>query len=966
MARRATVLLLEMLVVCLWFAGVVASAAQAAQARMAAQPVLVIDDSAEMPIEPILDAAGPLPFTVAARVASDREERLAALVATNIQLWLVVTVPAQVSDIEPWRRSVQSLLEQFGAHVATLEIDVADQPVDLAAFAVRLASTEARALTTSSVRVALGGERMRTATTRADLYTRDLAPYVDVLSVPSANADEAATWLAAVDSSAHVAGVLAAPSQEGLLGRQVVSTVLRLAGGSIDAILLPASAEVARALKTLASTPMVLSRSVAPMDDPGSALQLTANGSNVADRLAHRLLFDDRTFATYLALPDGTASPVDVAVRLTIDAQPVIYDLVSGERTTAEAVSWDAATRLVRLRVPPSKGPLLINFNRDTTNVVGDRNIVVGQRGLSIAEIIARHQAVQRRQDARVQSYIANADTSQHFRPTVADPGYDVVTENRYFVSGDEIEWEELSFSVNGAHWGADRPAFPLLQAEKVLSLPLQLRFDNGYRYRLDGEARVNGYDCYVVRFEPVRSDAALYKGTVWIDRQTFARIRVQALQGGLPAPVVSNDETQDYAPPVMVGNQPVFLLHELLARQIMLIAGRNLLVEKLVRFHDVRVNDLEFATAREAARSGDRIMFRETNAGLRYYMKEGGQRVVSEHPTQSAKAMAMGVYIDPSYAFPLPILGINYLNFAFGGPDSQLALLFGGVLAAGNIQRPKLGKTPFDASIDFFGIAVPSSDRLYTAAGENKGERALTWPMSTGVNVGWQYTPFQKLTGQYQFRFDAYVHDTTTAEGFALPSSTMTNGLGLAWEYRRAGFTLALTDTQFRRATWRPWGTGVDASSAVVADGQRYARHTVSLSRDFYVTLFQKIHLNGAFFGGRDLDRFAKYQFGMFDDTRIHGVPASGVRYGQLGMARAAYSFNIFDIYRLDLFAEQAWGRDRPGPWEPITGLGVAVNLRAPKSTILRADFGKSVLPTRFQSVGSYTLQLLVLKPLR
>ena len=56
-----------------------------------------------------------------------------------------------------------------------------------------------------------------------------------------------------------------------------------------------------------------------------------------------------------------------------------------------------------------------------------------------------------------------------------------------------------------------------------------------------------------------------------------------------------------------------------------------------------------------------------------------------------------------------------------------------------------------------------------------------------------------------------------------------------------------------------------------------------------------------------------SKYQFGMFDNTRIHGVPASGVRFSALAMARGSYSLNIFEQYRLDLFVEQAWGLDRP-----------------------------------------------------
>ena len=90
----------------------------------------------------------------------------------------------------------------------------------------------------------------------------------------------------------------------------------------------------------------------------------------------------------------------------------------------------------------------------------------------------------------------------------MTDPGYDVVTDNRYYVAGDGIEWEELSFSVNGSKWGADRPPFPLLQAEKVLSLPLQLRFGDDYRYRLEGTERVGEYDCYVVRFDPAEERA--------------------------------------------------------------------------------------------------------------------------------------------------------------------------------------------------------------------------------------------------------------------------------------------------------------------------------------------------------------------------------------------------------------------------------------------------------------------------
>jgi hypothetical protein len=105
-----------------------------------------------------------------------------------------------------------------------------------------------------------------------------------------------------------------------------------------------------------------------------------------------------------------------------------------------------------------------------------------------------------------------------------------------------------------------------------------------------------------------------------------------------------------------------------------------------------------------------------------------------------------------------------------------------------------------------------------------------------------------------------------------------------------------------------------------------------------------------------------------MFDDTRIHGVPASGVRFGELAMARGSYSVNVFEQYRLDLFVEHAWGReDSSDPdWQAIPGVGAAANFRAPWNTILRADIGKSWLPERYRGLGSMTLQVLLLKPLR
>ena len=234
-----------------------------------------------------------------------------------------------------------------------------------------------------------------------------------------------------------------------------------------------------------------------------------------------------------------------------------------------------------------------------------------------------------------------------------------------------------------------------------------------------------------------------------------------------------------------------------------MLIAGRNLLVEKSVAFSEFSVNDPGFEGERAAARASDRIMYRETDAGLRYYVKQGDTRVVSEPADAAAQGDGDG-RDDRSVATPFRCRSSASTTSisSSASPDSQLALLFAGVLAAGNIQRPKLGSTRLDASVDFFAIAVPSSDRVYDARAANaSGERVLTWPLSTGLNLGWQYTPFQKVTLQYQFRFDAYVHDTTTSEAFErarrAPSPTAS---AAPWEYRRGGYSFVANGAWFRR----------------------------------------------------------------------------------------------------------------------------------------------------------------------
>jgi hypothetical protein len=259
--------------------------------------------------------------------------------------------------------------------------------------------------------------------------------------------------------------------------------------------------------------------------------------------------------------------------------------------------------------------------------------------------------------------------------------------------------------------------------------------------------------------------------------------------------------------------------------------------------------------------------------------------------------------------------------------------------------------------------MAVPGNDIVFDADGERRAERVLTFPFSTGANVGYQMGAFQKVKLGYQFRYDAYLRDRETADGFLPPASSATHGLSLDYQFTRRGYTVRAAAGAYRRTGWRAWGF----EDALAPPRPRYDRYSAGLTKDFYPGRFQTIRASLAWYGGRQLDRFSMYQFGLFDEVRMHGVPAAGVRFPELTLARGSYSFNVFDIYRLDVFVDRAWARDPDdrGVWRSITGTGVALNFRAPWHTMLRADIGKSFLPDRYRGAGSWVLQVMLLKPL-
>lgn len=918
---------------------------------------------------------------------ADLDRRLEAYASRRVSVLLDLgAFPDSDDQVEAWRQSIRAVAERGRGKVAGYQVgrvSVELPPaVDRYVFLLRVAAVQLRSVDSDAL-VLEGSLPAALGEWQARVYAAGVAPYVDGVAVtgpfgsaqgrPFDSAERLATIVEREDpGSAIVLGPIELAGGADAASLQFFEAQVRWLGTGVRVTSYTGSlANIRAALAVAARGGDLFGGQLVTIDERAAGLRLRRGSLDVTAAFPHRLLFSTSSFATFLiygGAPDST--PLDVDVSVPGATSPQVRDLLDGSvarPSQLQSLEGDGTGLTVRV----AAHPLVLDFNAGAADRVTERADVQREALPSVDEIIARHQQAQAAQDAALVSYIAHMRLEQHFHPSPAEPAWNIVTENRVFFERGAVEWEELSFSLNGATWTENRPPFPLVQPEKVLSLPLDLRLSRDYTYRLDGVDTVMGRPAYVIRFEPLAPARALYRGTVWIDRQEFVRLRVQAVETQLTGMVVSNDETHAFSRVGELAGKPVWLLDRLTSKQMLLMAGRTVLVEREARVSGVKLNPDDFEGERTEARASNRVMYRDTDRGLRYLVKKGDVRVVSDQMTTSTKAMAFGAQIDPSFDYPLPLGGLNVLDFNFLNRDLQFALLFAGVFGAGNVQKANLWGGRFDASVDFFYLAVKSNDSLFDAGGEQIARRVTRIPASTGFNMGFQATAFQKVRGHYELKYDAYGRDEQTAADFALPSSTGTHGAGAGYEYRRRGYSFVGNAMRYRRTQAEPWGAAGEPQPARAT----YTKYDLGASKDFILATFHTIHLNGAYFGGDRLDRFSMYQFGFFDPARMHGVP-SAVRFADLAMFRGSYSFNLFDQYRVDLFVDHARGRagssarppgdpQRGDGWLPVTGLGLGLNLRAPRDTILRVDLGRSFLPESYRGAGSTVVQIMLLKPL-
>jgi hypothetical protein len=538
-------------------------------------------------------------------------------------------------------------------------------------------------------------------------------------------------------------------------------------------------------------------------------------------------------------------------------------------------------------------------------------------------------------------------------------------------------------------------PELPLIQPEKVITVPLDLTLDKTYVYRLVGREKVQGREAYVLEFRPADPEAGLnlYRGRVWIDAERFVRVKTSLVQGELEPPVLSNEEIDLFDEVLGPDGETYWMFSKIDGQQIWNAAGRSLVVRRELMFSEYRINPprAEFEARRSEAYASSNQMLRDTDQGFRYLERtEEGQRVVKEEQDTSQLFAAAGLFRDNSQDSVVPLAGVNYFDYDLFDRNIQVNVLFAGVVGFFTASKPDMFGKRIDLTADAALSALRGDDDVYVGDDEVEEERIKRRTQTFNLRLGVPAGKFVKFNFIGSAAFNEYFPDGDADDAiadynlgavnpvqFVLPEEHVQFSGGVEAEFNRRGYTLAGEYRYASRSDWEPWGlqdtvTGEYGNLIdgvfVPSDeefGDSFSRWGVTAFKEWYLPKFQKVRGTVNYLNGSDLDRFSRYEFSFFGEDRLNGFSGSGVRFDEGVIARAGYAFNVFEVVQLDAALESAWVEQGAGDAgsQSFAGLGLSANFVGPWKTVINFNYGYALASDIPDLEGEQEFLLLVFK---
>jgi len=777
----------------------------------------------------------------------------------------------------------------------------------------------------------------------------DATAYFDALLVPAADVEAATVWLAERDPSKKIYAVVDVTSPNALfdLGSALAKGAVRAyATTPVDV------ASLAAFNRTMTSD--------WAFDATAKTTVLDAKGAAVTMPVLTFVRGEDlRT----LLIPQGTAGAASI-VSLPEDryTKPRRVD-AAGERDVTDT-GRRGGRLLVGTPVPQQPYALLVDYTEQPDrNVTKEAIDIATERGITVEEIIRNHQAYDAYQESIQPRYVAKNTTKLRFEIGGGAESLEAAIAGDYFSDPQgRADWVWQDFFINGVRWKYGRiPELPLIQPEKVTQLPLDIHLSNEYRYTLVRQTELNGYRTYEVRFEPppnAPEELPLYRGTVWIDAKTWARVRIAMVQLNLSGEVLSNEERVDFVAFARDTKAPLtaeqvasadprslyWLPYEVAAQQVISAAGRASVVQRSTTFDDFRIEPAEYEMLLAQVSASDARMVRETEKGMRYLERTGdGTRVVKEGFDTAQLFMVGGIHHDAGLDYPVvPLGGIDYFNFDLFGKGIQTNVFFAGVIVAANATHPNVGGTRTNVGVDFFGIGVPFTNTMRRNGEDALEENVKALPIGMNLRAGHPIFNFGKIDLNLGVSHVTYQRAEDTGAGFEVPSDTFILSPSINAQYSRKGYTISGFYDYNRRTTWEPWGNLAEYDPAQ----KSFTRFGGSVGKSFFLPKFQRIGVDVNYLDGSRLDRFSKYELGFFGAQRVHGVESGSVRAEKMILGHLSYGFVFSEQFRLEAFYDHALIDDQLAGYEsePFQGVGIAGQTVGPYGTLLRLDIGKTI----------------------
>jgi hypothetical protein len=602
-----------------------------------------------------------------------------------------------------------------------------------------------------------------------------------------------------------------------------------------------------------------------------------------------------------------------------------------------------------------------------------ERNVVSsvqveGKADLKVEELIARWQAYRESQRQIMASYIADALTAIHFEPiNTGGSGFDVQMRFKQFApKAGQVEWLQTEFYVNGVKFKKVRE-FPLpqLEPEKVMTPPLELKLDEKYGYRMAGTDTVDGVLCYVIGVEPkTQSKELLYSGKIWIDGTTYRQVKMELRQRGATGNVISNVETQSYSlVPDGKGHQ-LNLVKHIYAQQILNAAGRNFTLQKTYDFSGHVIDPAGFDADLKAARAGDDPMFRDTDTGLKALRKDSsGQRVVLENNQKRIRTIIAGALYEGTFNFPIPLLGLSWVDFNFKNTGTQLSVFFAGPILAANLSKQYGSK--FRLGLDILGNGIPVNNRIYFGNVEQKQQTLYQWSEGTGLRATWQPTTSLGITASTHVVYDLFRGNSDTDKNYVLPRNGVTFYPGLEFKYARKGYITTLSGSQGIRAGWKEFGYTAGAKEPFY---DKFTTYSAEFAKTYYLGSFTKAGWEFDYYGGDRLDRFSRYRPSFFSKPRIRGIPNGNDAFDAIVVGSANFGFNVLEFIKLEGYYNYARARNKfeSRKFELYDGFQTDFGTAGPWGTYLQGTVTYALrgnLPRYNSRFGVY---FMIFKPLK